>query len=87
MTDYNFNGLVTVTELAALRHYAGLSCATEQGIRAQIRKVQQGLKTPNDVGFEIIKGATKQPVVKILDTKLESFRLKINEFATKNAPK
>jgi len=82
MTDYNFKGLVTITKLAALRHFAGVNCATEQGIRAQIRLKKENPSA--DMGFDIVNGPGKQEFLKITDKKLDSYREKLESWLAKN---
>ena len=84
--EYNFDGLISITSLAAIRHLAGLPCATEQGIRAQIRQLAAGEKTSQDVGFEIVKSPTNAIFLKLTNPEMETFRLKINKYARANAP-
>jgi hypothetical protein len=83
----NFDGIISINELAALRLFAGLNCATEQGIRLQIKQGRSGAKTWQELGFELTDGPGQMTWIKILTPALEDFRLKINKFAKDNAPK
>jgi len=83
----NFDGIVSINELAALRLFAGLNCATEQGIRLQIKQGHSGAKTWQELGFELTEGPGQMTWVRILSPELDAFRKKITKFLKENATK
>ncbi len=87
MSKQEISNLLTVSELSGLRWLAKQKCATEQGIRVQVRQLEGREKTPEEVGFELIRPTRSTVFLRLVDPKMEAFRLKINEFADKNAPK
>lgn len=77
MGKVDLDGLVTHHRLAALRTILGLQCQTEQGVRAQMEMVSKKEKTPQEVGFEVVKIDDSTSRLRITDEKLEKTRKKL----------
>jgi len=87
MGKKDFDGIISIYELAALRHFAGDKCSTTQGISVQMKQGRDGAKTWKELGFEPVAGPGKTTFIRILNPDLEKFRLKLTAFASENAPK
>ena len=83
----NMDNLIGVTELAAFRAITGQKCATEQGIRSQIRALEAGEKTEKEVGFKIVRVTKTVVLLRLIDPELEKSRKEIVDFAEKNSKK
>jgi len=87
MAKKDFDGIISIYELAALRHFTGDKCCTSQGIAVQLKQGQDGLKTWKELGFEYVPAPGKTTFLRLTDPKMEDFRLKLLAFAKDNAPK
>jgi len=81
------NTLLTVSELSSLRWLLEMKCSTEQGIRGQIKELENGVKQPNDVGFKVERPTKSIVLLRLVDENLEQFRAKLVDWVEKNKPK
>lgn len=87
MSKQEMGNLLTVSELSSLRWLSEHKCATEQGIRVQVKELESGKKQPADVGFELVRPTKSIVLLRLVDADMERFRLELKEFARKKAPK